>query len=41
MVALPTPARVATPSTVIDLSGSEPVLVREGKGDVDVLEIFD
>ena len=31
---------VAQPSTVVDLSGSEPVLVREGKGDVDDLELF-
>jgi tRNA threonylcarbamoyl adenosine modification protein (Sua5/YciO/YrdC/YwlC family) len=29
------------PSTVIDLSGDQPVLVREGKGDVEVLEIFE
>ena len=28
------------PSTVIDLSGSQPVLLREGKGDVDTLELF-
>jgi tRNA threonylcarbamoyl adenosine modification protein (Sua5/YciO/YrdC/YwlC family) len=27
------------PSTVIDLSGGEPVLVREGKGDVDAFEL--
>jgi len=32
---------VAQPSTVVDLSGSEPVLVREGKGDVAALELFD
>jgi len=31
---------VATPSTVVDLSGDSPVLVREGKGDVDDLELF-
>ncbi len=28
------------PSTVVDLSGDEPVLVRTGKGDVDALELF-
>jgi tRNA threonylcarbamoyl adenosine modification protein (Sua5/YciO/YrdC/YwlC family) len=28
------------PSTVVDLSGDEPVLIREGKGDVGVLELF-
>lgn len=28
------------PSTVVDLSGSEPVLLRDGKGDVDQLELF-
>jgi len=28
------------PSTVIDLSGDEPVLVRRGKGDVAALELF-
>ena len=28
------------PSTVVDLSGAEPVLVRDGKGEVDVLELF-
>ena len=28
------------PSTVIDLSGSEPVLLREGKGDLETLELF-
>jgi tRNA threonylcarbamoyl adenosine modification protein (Sua5/YciO/YrdC/YwlC family) len=28
------------PSTVVDLSGSDPVLLREGKGDVDILELF-
>jgi tRNA threonylcarbamoyl adenosine modification protein (Sua5/YciO/YrdC/YwlC family) len=32
---------VAQPSTVVDLSGDHPVLVREGKGDVDALELFD
>lgn len=31
---------VAQPSTVINLSGSEPVLVREGKGDIEALELF-
>jgi tRNA threonylcarbamoyl adenosine modification protein (Sua5/YciO/YrdC/YwlC family) len=31
---------VATPSTVVDLSGDSPVLVREGKGDVGDLELF-
>jgi len=31
---------VAQPSTVVDLSGSEPVLVREGKGDIEALELF-
>lgn len=30
----------AEPSTVVDLSGDEPVLVREGKGDVGQLELF-
>jgi tRNA threonylcarbamoyl adenosine modification protein (Sua5/YciO/YrdC/YwlC family) len=29
------------PSTVVDLSGSEPVLVREGKGSVAALELFE
>ena len=28
------------PSTVVDLSGDEPVLIREGRGDVDTLELF-
>jgi tRNA threonylcarbamoyl adenosine modification protein (Sua5/YciO/YrdC/YwlC family) len=28
------------PSTVVDLSGPEPVLVRTGKGDVEALELF-
>lgn len=28
------------PSTVVDLSGPEPVLLRKGKGDVDALELF-
>ena len=28
------------PSTVVDLSGAEPVLLREGKGDVGILELF-
>lgn len=32
---------VAQPSTVVDLTGSEPVLVRDGKGDVAALELFD
>jgi len=31
----------AEPSTVIDLSGDRPVLVREGKGDLGVLELID
>jgi len=30
----------AEPSTVIDLSGAEPVIVREGKGDVEALGLF-
>lgn len=30
-----------TPSTVVDFSGDEPELVREGKGDVAALELFD
>ena len=29
-----------TPSTVVDLSGPEPVLLRDGKGDVETLELF-
>ena len=29
------------PSTVVDLSSGQPVLVREGKGDVDALEMFE
>ena len=29
------------PSTVVDLSSGEPVLLRDGKGDVDILEMFD
>lgn len=29
------------PSTVVDLSGDEPLLVRRGKGDVAALELFD
>jgi tRNA threonylcarbamoyl adenosine modification protein (Sua5/YciO/YrdC/YwlC family) len=29
------------PSTVIDFSGGEPVLVREGKGDVSALDLFE
>jgi tRNA threonylcarbamoyl adenosine modification protein (Sua5/YciO/YrdC/YwlC family) len=28
------------PSTVVDLSGDEPVLIREGRGDVATLELF-
>jgi tRNA threonylcarbamoyl adenosine modification protein (Sua5/YciO/YrdC/YwlC family) len=28
------------PSTVVDMSGDEPVLIREGKGDVETLELF-
>ena len=32
---------VATPSTVVDLSGDSPVLVREGKGSVEALDLFD
>jgi tRNA threonylcarbamoyl adenosine modification protein (Sua5/YciO/YrdC/YwlC family) len=28
------------PSTVVDLSGDEPVLIRDGKGDVGTLELF-
>jgi tRNA threonylcarbamoyl adenosine modification protein (Sua5/YciO/YrdC/YwlC family) len=28
------------PSTVVDLSGDRPVLVRDGKGDVDALQLF-
>ena len=28
------------PSTVVDLSGSEPVLLREGRGDIETLELF-
>ncbi|HSL19253.1 MAG TPA: L-threonylcarbamoyladenylate synthase [Methylomirabilota bacterium] len=32
---------VATPSTVVDLSGDVPVLLREGKGDVAALELFE
>ena len=28
------------PSTVVDLSGDEPVLLRKGKGDVEALELF-
>jgi tRNA threonylcarbamoyl adenosine modification protein (Sua5/YciO/YrdC/YwlC family) len=31
---------VASPSTVVDFSGDVPVLVREGKGDVETLELF-
>lgn len=31
----------AAPSTVVDLSGEEPVLVREGRGSVGALEMFD
>lgn len=29
------------PSTVVDLSGDAPVLVRDGKGDVDALQLFE
>jgi len=29
------------PSTEVDLSGGEPMLLREGKGDVEALEMFD
>ncbi len=32
---------VPNPSTVVDLSGDEPVLVREGKGDLAPLELFE
>ena len=32
---------VLTPSTVVDLSGPDPVLIREGKGDLDALELFE
>jgi tRNA threonylcarbamoyl adenosine modification protein (Sua5/YciO/YrdC/YwlC family) len=32
---------VPNPSTVVDLSGDEPVLVREGKGDLANLELFE
>ena len=32
---------VPSPSTVVDLSGDEPVLVREGKGDLSLLEMFE
>jgi len=28
------------PSTVVDLSGDEPILIREGRGDVEALEMF-
>jgi len=31
----------AEPSTVVDLTGDQPLLVREGKGDVAALELFD
>jgi tRNA threonylcarbamoyl adenosine modification protein (Sua5/YciO/YrdC/YwlC family) len=31
----------AEPSTVVDLTGDRPVLVRKGKGDVAALELFD
>jgi tRNA threonylcarbamoyl adenosine modification protein (Sua5/YciO/YrdC/YwlC family) len=33
--------QVPQPSTVVDLSGDVPVLLREGKGDVDALQLFD
>jgi tRNA threonylcarbamoyl adenosine modification protein (Sua5/YciO/YrdC/YwlC family) len=29
------------PSTVVDISSGEPVLLRDGKGDVDILEMFE
>jgi tRNA threonylcarbamoyl adenosine modification protein (Sua5/YciO/YrdC/YwlC family) len=29
------------PSTVVDLSSGQPVLIRDGKGDVDLLEMFE
>jgi len=32
---------VNEPSTVVDLSSDEPVLVRAGKGDVDALGLFE
>jgi tRNA threonylcarbamoyl adenosine modification protein (Sua5/YciO/YrdC/YwlC family) len=32
---------VPNPSTVVDLSGEEPILVREGKGDLASLEMFE
>jgi tRNA threonylcarbamoyl adenosine modification protein (Sua5/YciO/YrdC/YwlC family) len=31
---------LSVPSTVVDLSGADPVLVRDGKGDVETLELF-
>jgi tRNA threonylcarbamoyl adenosine modification protein (Sua5/YciO/YrdC/YwlC family) len=33
-------ALLSIPSTVVDLSAAEPRLVRDGKGDVDALELF-
>jgi tRNA threonylcarbamoyl adenosine modification protein (Sua5/YciO/YrdC/YwlC family) len=33
--------RLPVPSTVVDLSGDDPVLIREGKGDVTELQLFD
>jgi tRNA threonylcarbamoyl adenosine modification protein (Sua5/YciO/YrdC/YwlC family) len=33
--------RLPLPSTVVDLSGNEPILLREGKGDVDALQLFE
>jgi tRNA threonylcarbamoyl adenosine modification protein (Sua5/YciO/YrdC/YwlC family) len=33
--------RLPAPSTVVDLSGDQPVLLREGKGDVSVLQLFE
>ena len=33
-------AVLPVPSTVVDLSKGEPVLIRDGKGDVDILELF-
>ena len=33
--------RLSAPSTVVDMSGAEPMLIREGKGDVSALQLFD
>jgi tRNA threonylcarbamoyl adenosine modification protein (Sua5/YciO/YrdC/YwlC family) len=33
--------RLPVPSTVVDLSGADPILLREGKGDVAELRLFD